>query len=241
MKKVSVVLPCYNEQKIIEETLKKVSDFSRENPTFDFIFVDDGSKDKTGEIIKKNIANSKKIKLITLSKNSGKGMAVKQGVLKANQDIICFLDSDLAYSLDHLIEMTRSLEKSDVVIGSRAITPLDNAKRIKKSRIFIGKSYNLILRLLLGLPYLDTQAGVKGFRKEAAEKLFSKQKMSRFSFDVELLYLAKKLKYKVIEMPAKVSDEHQNQVSQVNIVRDSINMFRNIFEIKLNDLRGKYD
>jgi len=241
MKKISVILPCYNEEKRIESTLKATVEFSKKNPNYEFIFVDDGSRDKTAEILNKKIVKMRgnKIKLISYKKNMGKGYAVKIGVASAEGDYICFTDSDLAYSLEHLKTMEKMLERCDIVIGRRGLAS-ENIKNIPTLRRIIGIGYNLFSRAILNLNYKDMQAGIKGFRKEAAKKLFQKQIIKGWSFDTEVLYLAQKNGYKIREMPAKISNNDSYKTSKVKIVRDSIKMFLSLLKIRLNDAIGKY-
>lgn len=241
-KKLSVILPCYNEESIIEKIIKELLDFSKNNKDYEFIFVDDGSKDNTLDIIEKTLQKSKNkfTKVSSYTPNKGKGYAIKEGVRNSQGDLICFIDSDLAYSLDHLERLRSELQKYDVVIGSRGLSK-GNERNIKFSRILAGRVYNIFSRIILGLPYTDMQAGIKGYRKDVAKDLFSKQKLNDFAFDVEVIYLAKKKGYKIGEIPARVSEEHKNQISQVNLIRDSLKMFLDLIKIKLNDLTGKYE
>lgn len=241
-KEISVILPCYNEESIIKNIIKEISNFSLNNLEYEFIFVDDGSKDNTLEILK-NVLNKSKNKSITLlsyKPNKGKGYAIRTGVQKATGKFICFIDSDLAYSLNHLNILKKKLETCDVAIGCRGLSK-ENAQTTKIIRVLAGKCYNLFSRIILNLPYEDMQAGVKGYRNKIAKEIFSKQLINDFAFDVEVLYLTKKKGYKIKEIPATISKNHKNQVSQVNLIRDSLKMFSSLIKIKLNDLRGKYE
>lgn len=241
-KKISVILPCYNEEKIIKKSMETIIKFSKENPQYEFIFVNDGSTDKTLQIMEKIINKSKpkNLRLISYKLNKGKGRAIKEGVLKANGGYICFTDCDLAYSLDHLILLVNNLEKYDIVIGSRALLP-DNRKELSLSRAIAGRTYNFLSRLILNLSFLDMQAGLKGFRNHTINNTFNKQIIKDFSFDVELLYLAKKNKYSIGEIPATLSSSHKYKNSKVNLIKDSFRMFVDLFKIKYNDLKGKYE
>ena len=214
-KKISVILPCYNEERIIKNNIETIIKFSKENPQYEFIFVNDGSTDKTPQIIKNaiNEKKSKNLRLISYKSNKGKGQAIKEGVLKAKGDYICFTDCDLAYSLDHLILLANNLEKYDIVIGSRALL-LDNRKELSLSRAIAGRTYNFLSRSILNLSFLDMQAGLKGFRNYTINNTFNKQLIKDFSFDVELLYLAKKNKYTIVEIPASLSSSHKYKNSK---------------------------
>ena len=161
------------------------------------------------------------------------------GVKKARGDYICFIDSDMAYSLDHLFLLTNALRESDMAMGSRRFY-LENADNIRQIRIFFSKSFNLFIRIILGINYKDTQAGVKGFRRDLAKNIFSLQKIDGWAFDVEKIYLAKKKGAVILEIPALVSKKHLLIKSNVKLIKDSVKMFLSLLSIKLNDLKGMY-
>lgn len=242
MKKISVILPVYNESACIHKTFDSVVEFSKKNPAYHFIFVNDGSTDDTQKIIHSKIEQSKtsQIALVNYNTNKGKGYAVKKGLEYSDGDYICFIDSDLAYSLAHLELIVDKLEVFDVVIGCRNFIP-DSVNKVKFKRKVAGKVFNLMSRKILSLKFRDMQAGVKGFRKYVAKYLFEKQTMTRFAFDVELIYLAKKQGYTIGEIPAIISDMHMHKASKVDLLKDSIEMFYCLLKIKYNDTVGKYE
>ena len=237
-KEISVVFPCYNNELFIGSTIESVLDFSKKNLEYNFIFVNDGSTDKTLDIIREKTRGKRKFKVVSYDKNMGKGFAVRRGIESSEGDYICFTDSDLAYDLEHLKIFSKQLENCDLVIGNRSLA--NNEKKIKFMRVLAGKVHNLLSRVVLGLTYIDMQAGIKGYRKEVAKDLFRRQKINDYSFDVEVVYLAKKKRYRIEELPAKLSIEHQSIGSNINLAKDSINMFSNLFRIRLNDLFGRY-
>ncbi len=166
MVQVSVILPVYNEAKCIEKTLSSVLLFGQEKPNYNFIIVNDGSTDNTKEILERNLAITKasNVNLISYERNQGKGYAVRLGVSYAKGDYICYIDSDLAYSLEHLELVIEKLEYCDVVIGCRSLA----ANHFQTSRIvrmIAGKTFNILSRYILDLPFTDMQAGIKGFKK----------------------------------------------------------------------------
>jgi len=234
--KISVILPVYNESKYIDDIFNSVLDFSNENPNYRFIFVNDGSVDETEKILKKKIAlcDCERINLLSYNPNKGKGYAVKKGVEYSDGDYVIFTDGDLAYSLNHLKLFVQKLRFYDVVIGCRPIIR-ENIKKIKISRKIFGKSFNFLVKLMLNLNFTDTQAGIKGFRKEAAKNLFQKQKINGFGFDVEIITLANKMSYSISELPVIVSDSHKNMISNVSLIKDSVKMFFNILKIKFQN------
>ncbi len=210
------------------------------HPNYTFIFVDDGSSDRTKYIISSGIhlTKTRQIQLLSYRPRARKGHAISRGVDYAQSDYVCFLDGDLAYSLDHLDRLVEKLDYAEVAIGCRGLA--SHNKDLKWSRKIAGKVYNFLSCKVLNLQYRDMQAGLKGFQKHAAKTLFSKQALTGFSFDAELLYLAKKSGYTIVEIPAKVSDQHQAKHSKVNLVQDSIRMLIDLLRIRFNDVIGRY-
>ena len=238
---VTVILPVYNESACIRQVFDTILEFSQGNPLYHFIFVNDGSSDNTQEILEnaQSSASTTSIEVISHNTRQGKGRAIKTGVRSANSQYICFLDGDLAYSLDHLYALVDKLQKFDVVIGCRNLD-IENFKNIKLSRKIAGQVFNFLSRKVLGLNYRDMQAGLKGFRGRVAKDLFSRQKLTGFAFDCEVLYIAQKLGYSIGEIPAKVSSNHQQKISKVKLVEDSLKMFGSLLKIKYNSIWGYY-
>lgn len=240
---VSIIIPIYNEQSCIGYTFDAVLDYSRSHPTYQFIFVNDGSVDQTQKILEQRIAGAEtddQIQLCTYPDRGGKGYAVRRGIKVANGDYICFIDGDLAYSLDHLDLLVTKLEQYEVVIGCRGLVP-GGDRGLNPTRKFAGKIYNTLSKRILNLKFIDMQAGLKGFQKEAARELFRRQVLTGFSFDVELMYLSKKLGYGIAEIPAYVSASHSRKISKVNLLMDSLKMLGDLFKIRLNDWLGRYE
>ncbi len=239
---VSVILPIYNEAKCIEKTLESIFEFAKNRPNYNFIFVNDGSTDKTKEILSNNLESAKttNLKVISYEHNKGKGYAVKTGVKSAYGDYICYIDSDLAYSLEHLELIVEKLEYFDIVIGCRnlASSPI---KGLSLIRIVAGKIFNFLSIFILNLPFSDMQAGIKGFHKDVAKELFKRQQITGFSFDVELIYIAHKGGYSIGEIPAIVSNQHLYKHSKVNILKDSLKMFFNLLQIRYKYRVARYE
>lgn len=242
-RKISVILPMYNEYDVISKTLIEVLLFARKHRDYEFIFVDDGSTDDTKDFILEVKATSDRyaqLKIVSYPKNKGKGYAVGQGVLHSEGEYICFLDSDLAYSLEHLPIMVEKLKNNDVVIGNRGLVS-SNSENISTLRILFGRVFNLCMRVILGLNFNDLQSGIKGFTRIAARDLFSSITIEGWSFDTELLFIAKKRGYSIGEIPVKVSKSHLNKESKIKLFKDSIEMFLSLIKIRLNDWLGKYN
>jgi glycosyltransferase involved in cell wall biosynthesis len=242
MMKIAVILPVYNEANCIEQTFDSILEFSQKNHAYNFIFVNDGSTDRTLNILEKKLTTfpTHYIKLISYSSRQGKGYAVKKGCEYVDAECICFMDGDLAYSLEHLEALVEKLERFDVVIGCRNLDR-ENFRNLTLLRKISGKVFNLISRAILNLKYRDMQAGLKGFKKIPAQEIFKRQTITGFSFDAELLFLAKKKGYTIGEISAKVSQQHLYKLSQVNILKDSLKMLVCLFKIRLNDRAGYYE
>jgi glycosyltransferase involved in cell wall biosynthesis len=237
--KISLIIPVYNEEKIISKTLKKLKIFiESDDDDWEIILVNDGSSDKSLEIL--NSFKSDSIHILHYKKNKGKGFAIKKGVEKASGDYIGFIDSDLAYSFEDLRNLLSKLKFFEIVIGSRSIDT-DNHENIKMSRRVLGRGFSILSNLILKYNIEDTQCGLKVFRKGAAKELFSKQKITGFSFDTEILYLANKKNYSLALEKVVVSKDHLTKNSKVNLLVDPLKMLRDLIKIKINDLFGKYE
>ncbi len=240
MKKNIVIIPVYNEEGRILKTCEAITSFLKESQNYSFLFVDDGSTDNTVSLLKQRKKQFNDFEILALEINVGKGAAVKEGVMQSEGTNICFIDGDLAYSFNHLPTLFQKLELFDVVIGSRALGFKNNKKILLKRRI-LGGGFNILVRLIMGFHYKDTQAGLKGFKMDSAKEIFSKLTISRFSFDVEVLFIANKLGLAVGEIPAIVAKHHTEKNTRVNLVVDTFRMFCGLFKIHYNSFSGKYD
>jgi dolichyl-phosphate beta-glucosyltransferase len=237
---ISVVIPAYNESKVISETLNKLTDYFDNKPyLFEFIIVNDCSTDQTAELVRNLSVAKPYIRLINNESNQGKGFSVKKGVLAARGNYILFKDADLSTPLIEVEKMLLLLADGyDLVIGSRALA---GSKLILKQhwlRQLMGKTFNIFVKLLVFNGINDTQCGFKCFKKEAAQRIFSLQRLRRFCFDVEILYIAKKLGFKIKEVPVSWSNRSD---SRVKIYHDSLSMFGDLFKIKVNSMLGRYN
>lgn len=200
---LSVIIPAYNEAKRLPLTLIDINrHLSEVDCPYEIIVVDDGSKDATEEVVRRFSHLIKNLRLIDNKKNHGKGWVVRQGMLQAKGDIRLFTDADNSTSIDQFSKIIPYLKQGyDIVIGSRDI---EGAKLIPPQSWYkrlAGDIGNLIIQFLLLPGMWDTQCGFKAFTKEAALKIFSLMKINRWAFDVEALALAKKLGYKIKEIP----------------------------------------
>jgi len=235
---ISLVIPAYNESQIIADTIDKALAYlSKKNYSFEIIVVDDGSIDDTRDVVG-NL--SKKCPFLRLICNShlGKGASVKSGVLFSRGEYVLFSDADLSTPLEELEKMLPLLvDDYDVVVGSRALTGSTLLKKQGWFRRTMGKTFNVFIKLLVFNGINDTQCGFKCFKKVTAHRLFSSQRLNGFCFDVEILYIAKKIGYRVKEIPISWANRCD---SRVRLVRDSLSMAVDILRIKANELRGMY-
>lgn len=238
---VSVILPVFNEEKIINWVFDCVANFAERHLDYEFIFVDDGSSDNTPAILENRIKSLGKfsIHLIKMEENSGKGAAMKRGFGASRGDAVLFTDGDLAYSLDYLPVIQKALAGCDLVIASRRLGG-DSGGRKGAIRYVMGEGFNRAVRLIMRLPYKDTQAGLKGFSRRAAQQLFVRTRIDRYSTDVELLYLARKFKLSVEQIPAQVDQKHVSTQSSINLWKDPPCMFMDMLRIRWNSLQGRY-
>jgi len=199
------------------------------NQIFDYelIIIDDGSIDKTREIVKNLIKNNKKIKINNKRENHGKGYSVKEGVFLSKLDWILFLDADMSTSVKELNNFFNFLQGYDILIGSRYLDKSRVEMGIKRK--IIGRGFAIINNFILGLRIKDTQCGFKLFRKNVAKKLFKLQKINGFAFDVEILYLAKKFNYKIKEIPVNWIENHDGGVY---VIKDSFKMLFDLFRTR---------
>jgi len=240
--KVAVILPTFNEKRSIRQTVESVIKFSVKNPHYHFLFVDDGSHDGTSEMLQRIFLQGPKIRhvsFIRYEENKGKGHAIRTGFDMMDADAYCFMDADMAYSPNYLNIIEAKLKTSDIVIASRSISNrlLGEAGAI---RIFLGTSFNHLTRLVLDLPFQDTQAGLKGFRRDAVKLIIPKSKVSRFSFDAELLFIARKHGLRVSKFHVSEHEAHSYKAGK-KILTMSLSMFRDLILIRWRNLIGRYN
>ena len=236
-KKISLVVPAYNEEKLIVSSLKNILTYMIKNKyNFEVIVVDDGSKDKTKEKVRS--IKDKHVKLLSYKPNKGKGHAVKIGMLAAKGDLLLFLDADLSTPIEEIEKFIPLTKNYDVVIASRALKESQIKVHQPFYRELIGKVFNKMVQLLAVWGIKDTQCGFKMFTKKAANIIFKRQRIYGWAFDVELLFIAKKYRLKIKEMPVTWINEGDSRVSPI---KSSIQMFIQIFKINLNNIRGYYN
>jgi len=240
---ISIIIPAYNEERLIESTVKSISEFLLK--TFnegEIIIVNDGSTDGTQAVIDNLIAiNSGKInlKLINNKQNRGKGYSIKQGMLQSTGKVRVFIDADLPFSLGVINEIhERILNDEDIVIGDRN-NPESELVNVHPVRKLAGNIYSDFVRLLVSGGITDTQCGLKGFSAEAAQFIFSRITIDGFGFDVEVLRIGQKHSFSISRLPVQMLNNRLE--SKVHLVRDSLLMLWNLVVIKRNEIIGLYD
>lgn len=235
----SIVLPAYNEGARIGATLQKILNFAAVcGWSLEVIVVNDGSTDNTAELVRQHAIHNPMLRLVENPGNRGKGYSVRNGMLHAQGDTLIFSDADLSSPIEEASKLIFALEDgADIAIGSRWLEPELQTTRQPLRRQIFGRMFNLALRLILGLHFKDTQCGFKAFSRQAVEAIFPLQKIERWGFDPEILFLAKTLGFKVKEVP--VAWAHR-EGGGINPVRDGIRMLGEMLRIRWNSLTGKY-
>lgn len=233
--KISLVIPFYNEEKIIKETACDLCDALSSyclgsGNEFEIIFSNDGSTDLSLDIIKESARAESGIKVVSYPDNRGKGSAVREGVLASSGDIVMYTDCDLAYGTDILISAAETLYGSDadVLIGSRKKHE-DGYSGYGFLRRAASKIYMKILSLVSKVKVSDSQCGMKAFRKEAAEKIFSSAEENGWAFDLELLMLADRFGFRTEEIGVKIIN---HRGSHIKVLSDGIKMLSDVRKIK---------
>jgi len=236
----SVIIPAYNERERITTTLDRVLAYLAEKQWHaEIVVVNDGSRDDTAEIVRQYAEKHRSVRLIENPGNRGKGYSVRNGVLHALGNVLLFSDADLSSPIYEAPKLFAEIDKgADIAIGSRWVNSALQTERQSVLRQVLGRMYNILLRLVLGLRYRDTQCGFKAFTKEAALAVFSRQKIERWGFDPEILYLARKFDFKVSEVPVEWA--HDNR-SKINPLADGIKMFVEMLRVRWNDITGRYE
>ncbi len=237
--KISVVIPCFNEEISIYDNIKKIfRHLEGEFENFEIIAVNDGSNDGTMEELKK-VQDEIPLTIINNFLNEGKGKAVKDGILKSTGEIVMFLDADLAIPIEELPKFIAEIKKGfEIAIASRFVPGLKVTKKVLWYRILMEKAFRLIrMAIINNYDVRDTQCGFKVFTREAAMKIFPLMTIKRFAFDAEIIFIAELFKYKIKELPITLQNPRR---SHIRIINDSLNMFFDLIKIRLNNIKKLY-
>jgi dolichyl-phosphate beta-glucosyltransferase len=235
---LSIVIPAYNEELRLPVSLAQVSAYIRASGReTEVIVVDDGSTDGTAAVTESFQSEMPFLRMISNGKNRGKGYSVRHGMLEARGRTVLFTDADLSAPIEEADKLLAAIENYDVAIGSRAINRGLITVRQSPFREFAGIVFNTIVRVILRLPFVDTQCGFKAFRREPCHIIFEQQTIERFGFDPELLYLARHHGLRALEIPVRWA---HSPATKVDMFRDSLRMFVDVFLIGWNALTGRY-
>lgn len=237
---ISIVIPAYNEEKRLPGTLERVNCYlDRSGWEFaEVLVVDDGSRDATLEIAESFAARAARVRVLRNPGNRGKGYSVRHGMLEAKGQWALFSDADLSAPIEELEKLWAAAEKANaqVAIGSRALDRSLIGVHQNSLRETAGKLFNLGVRAITGLHIWDTQCGFKLFEARAAREIFSRQQLERFGFDVEVLFIARRLGYAAVEVPVRWNDVPGTKVSTLG----GLSAFLDPLRVRMNQLRGKY-
>jgi dolichyl-phosphate beta-glucosyltransferase len=227
---LSVVVPAYNEELRLPDTLTRMMEYLRQQPyTWEIVVVDDGSSDRTSEVAQQ-VCGEEVCRVLRNNPNRGKGLSIKRGMLEARGKYRLFSDADLSTPIEEVEKFWPAVEAgSEVVIGSRALAGSELIVRQRFYREMMGRIFNLFVRVLLVGGIRDTQCGFKLFTAAAAETIFPRQTLEGFAFDVELLVLARKHGYRISEVPVRWIN---SPASKVSAWRDSARMFLDLLRLK---------
>jgi glycosyltransferase involved in cell wall biosynthesis len=245
---LSIIIPAYNEEKRIGPTLDRILEFLRSAPyRTEVIVINDGSKDGTAQVVAGYVEDYRDaghaLRVLTNMPNRGKGYSIRYGVSEALGEVILFTDADLSSPITEAPKLIDPIAdgRADVAFGSRALNRELIGVHQPFMREFGGKVFNLFMRMITGLKFKDTQCGFKAFRRESALPVFAVQRIERFGFDPEVLYVAQKHGSRLLEVPVEWNHCEGGELqSKLNYVRDSINMFADLIRIRVNDIAGRY-
>ena len=235
---LSIIIPSYNEELRLPATLDRIVLYLQtSHGTAEVLVVDDGSQDRTAAVAESYRAKIPSLRVVSNGVNRGKGYSVRHGMREARGRIALFTDADLSAPIEEAGKLIEALENSDVAIGSRAVDRSLITVHESPFREFAGIVFNKIVRIILWLPFVDTQCGFKAFLRERCGIIFEQQRIERFGFDPELLYLARHHGLHTVEIPVRWG---HSAATKVSMLRDSVQMFIDVFIIRWNALTGRY-
>lgn len=237
--KLSVVVPCYNEEKRFQSGFNHYYSYlAKQSYLWELIFVNDGSRDKTLDLVKRDALQDKRIKIVSYSQNRGKGYAIVQGIKKARGRYILFADLDHSVSIGTIESFFEYFKKNfSVVIGSRRVSGAKIVIRQHPLREWLGRGFTFLVNILIYPGVKDATCGFKAFENKIAQKIFNKIRVYDWAFDAEILFLCKKYGIKLAQAPVTWSDVKGTKVA---LKRDIIRSFLGLLKIHLNNLLGKY-
>jgi glycosyltransferase involved in cell wall biosynthesis len=235
----SIIIPAYNESGRIRPTLDELLRYTQQrNWDVEILVVDDGSRDDTAQIVREYGKSHPHILLLENPGNRGKGFSVRNGMLHARGDICLFTDADLSSPISEAPKLFDAITAgADIAIGSRWLRSDLQTERQPLYRQAFGRIFNIVLRLFLGLNFADTQCGFKAFRHQAAQRIFPLQRIERWGFDPEILFLARRQGLTVKEVPVVWA---HSEGTRLHPFRDGLRMFIEVLRVRWNSITGAY-
>jgi dolichyl-phosphate beta-glucosyltransferase len=235
----SIVIPAYNEGKRLRPTLEKILAYvEQQGWDAEVVVVNDGSTDDTAEVVRSFAQGRVSLRLVENPGNRGKGYSVRNGMLQASGEVILFSDADLSSPIEEMPKLLQAIaEGADIAIGSRWLRAELQTARQSLHRQLFGRIFNALNRMILGLRFKDTQCGFKMFTRRAAQTIFPLQRIERWGFDPEILFLAQKFGFRVVEVPVRWG--HVGG-TRINPLVDGAHMLQEMLHIRWCDLTGKY-
>ncbi len=237
---LSIIVPAFNEERRLPKTLECIGTYLKNCPLrAEIIVVDDGSTDSTARVAEKFSSAFSNLRVLSNGRNRGKGYSVRHGMLEARGEYALFTDADLSTPIDEAEKLLAALREQgyDAAIGSRAIDRSLIKIRQSAVREQAGILFNFFVRWIMGIDFSDTQCGFKAFHRERSRIIFEQQRMERFGFDPEILFLAKRHHLRVAEVPVRWSHD---PATKVNVAADGMRMLFELLVIRCNALRGLY-
>ena len=235
----SIVIPSFNESARIGHTLERVLECVHSHGwNAEVLVVNDGSSDNTAAIIQEFAAKDPIVRLINNPSNRGKGYSVRNGMLQASGQIVMFTDADLSSPMEEAELLFAAIrEGADIAIGSRWLEVQRQTLKQPLYRRFFGRCFNAVTRLVMALPFADTQCGFKAFTREAGHAVFQLQRIERWGFDPEILFIAIKRGYTIREVPVTWGHDERSRISYL---RDGLKMLEELVYVRWNALTGVY-
>jgi len=236
----SIIIPAYNESARIPATLGSVIDCIRARRwDAEIVVVNDGSRDNTAAIVRDIALTAPEVRLLENTTNRGKGYSVRHGLLQALGDIVMFTDADLSSPIEEAEGLFDAIAQgADIAIGSRWLATSRQTHRQPLYRQFFGRCFNLLTRMVMNLPFADTQCGFKAFTRSAAQTIFQLQTIERWGFDPEILFIALKRGYQITEVPVSWAHDARTRISYM---RDGVQMLKELAIVRWNALLGRYN
>jgi glycosyltransferase involved in cell wall biosynthesis len=244
---LSIVIPAFNEGARLPRTFERIRHYlnsrqagqtaSDKPVTIEILVVDDGSQDNTAEVVLSWQSALPGLRLLSNGVNRGKGYSVRHGMLEANGHIALFTDADLSAPIEEMGKLVEALASAEIAIGSRGVDRSLIETRQSNFRELAGITFNMLVRLITGIRFHDTQCGFKAFLLSNTRIVFEQQRIEGFGFDPEILFLAKHYGFRSVEIPVRWAHD---PATKVHVVRDSFKMVADLLRIRWNWLTGRY-